>query len=78
MTTWTRSSRCGGGSCVEVAYTAACTSGNCVQVGACCGDILVRDSKNPDQQPLRFTTDEWQAFLAGVQAGEFPAPGGAA
>ena len=33
--------------------------------------FLVRDSKNPQQKALTFTRDEWIAFVAGVQAGEF-------
>jgi hypothetical protein len=32
---------------------------------------LVRDSKNPDAAALTFTEEEWTAFVAGVQAGEF-------
>jgi hypothetical protein len=34
-------------------------------------DILVRDSKDQSITPMRFTADEWQAFIAGVKAGEF-------
>ncbi|MER5499292.1 DUF397 domain-containing protein [Streptomyces sp. NPDC002561] len=30
----------------------------------------VRDSKNPDREPLRFTASEWAAFRSGVMAGE--------
>lgn len=33
--------------------------------------VVVRDSKRPDQPVLRFTTDEWAAFVSGVRAGEF-------
>lgn len=33
--------------------------------------ILVRDSKQPEATPLRFTRDEWDAFLSGVRGGEF-------
>jgi hypothetical protein len=55
---WHKSSRSGNnGACVEVRDT---------------GDsVNVRDSKNPTGPALRFTADEWQAFLDGVQAGEF-------
>jgi hypothetical protein len=35
------------------------------------GEILVRDSKNPDAAVLRFTEAEWKAFLGGVHDGEF-------
>jgi len=33
--------------------------------------MMVRDSKNPDSAILRFTADEWSAFVKGVEAGEF-------
>ena len=45
---WQRSTFCSGGQCVEVA-----------QVG---DQILLRDSKNPDQEPIRFGRDQWAAF----------------
>jgi hypothetical protein len=55
---WRKSSRCGdSGQCVEIAF---------VPEG-----ILVRDSKQPEATPLRFTRDEWDAFLSGVRGGEF-------
>lgn len=44
---------------------------NCVEVGFVTAEVLLRDSKNPRGAVLRFTTDEWRAFLAGVKAGEF-------
>ena len=46
--------------------------GNCVEVASnLSGIVAVRDSKNPDGPVLVFTPDEWQAFVAGVHAGEF-------
>jgi len=54
---WLKSSRCSGGNCVEVAKVA--------------DGFLIRDSKNPEAAPLSFTPDEWNAFVAGVNAGEF-------
>jgi hypothetical protein len=36
--------------------------------------VLVRDSKISDGPVLRFTRQEWTAFLAGVQDGEFEMP----
>jgi len=48
------------------------SNGNCVEVtGLAGGDIGVRDSKNSEGPVLRFTTDEWRAFLGGVRNGEF-------
>jgi len=54
---WLKSSSCSGGSCVEVAKEA--------------DSYLIRDSKNPEIAPLRFTQAEWVAFVQGVNAGEF-------
>jgi hypothetical protein len=56
---WRKSSFCGNSACVEVA-----TDG---------GEFLVRDSKSADSPVLKFTREEWAAFVAGVSAGEFPA-----
>jgi hypothetical protein len=55
--TWRKSTRCGTNTCVEVAVVD--------------NEYLVRDSKNPDTAPLSFTQEEWTAFVAGVNAGEF-------
>lgn len=47
-------------------------NGNCVEVaGLAHGQIGVRDSKDPEGAILRFTPDEWHAFLGGVRNGEF-------
>jgi hypothetical protein len=37
------------------------------------GEYLIRDSKHPEQTPLRFTEDELSAFAAAFTAGEFRA-----
>jgi hypothetical protein len=48
------------------------SNSNCVEVASLPdGEIGVRDSKNPDGAVLRFTADEWNAFLGGVRNGEF-------
>lgn len=57
MPAWRKSSRCGSNTCVEVA-----------KVG---DQFLVRDSKNPGVAALSFTEAEWEAFVEGVNAGEF-------
>jgi Domain of unknown function (DUF397) len=54
---WRRAKRCASNACVEVA-----TDGE---------QFLIRDSKNPEIEPLRFTGAEWAAFLAGARAGDF-------
>jgi hypothetical protein len=55
-TAWRKSSRCGSTTCVEVARDG--------------DDYLVRDSKHPDQPPLRFTRDDWIDFLKRIEFGE--------
>jgi hypothetical protein len=48
------------------------SNGNCVEVAGLPGDqIGVRDSKDTEGPVLRFTPDEWNAFLGGVRNGEF-------
>ncbi|MGC9667168.1 DUF397 domain-containing protein [Planosporangium sp. 12N6] len=54
---WRRSSFCGSGACIEVARVDEA--------------YLLRDSKDPEGPVLTFTEAEWEAFVAGVRAGEF-------
>lgn len=45
---------------------------NCVEVANLSGGhVGVRHSKAPESLVLRFTPDEWRAFLGGVRNGEF-------
>lgn len=53
-----KSSFSGGAGCVEVLRLSD-------------GRIALRDSKDPNLPPHHFTSAEWNAFLAGVRAGEF-------
>lgn len=47
-------------------------NGNCVEVASLPGgEIGVRNSRNSAGPVLRFTSDEWHAFLGGVRNGEF-------
>jgi hypothetical protein len=62
------------GNCVEVAWVSAdgCANGNCVEVAELPDAIVgVRNSRDPNGAVLRFTTDEWHAFIGGVLKGEF-------
>jgi hypothetical protein len=43
----------------------------CVEVALVGDGVAVRDSKNPTGPVLLFTGHEWQAFVAGVEGGEF-------
>jgi hypothetical protein len=48
------------------------SNGNCVEVANLTeGKIGVRHSKDTEGPVLRFTSDEWHAFLGGVRNGEF-------
>lgn len=48
------------------------TAGNCLEVAEFrLGVRAVRDSKDPTAEALRFTADEWLAFITGIHAGEF-------
>ena len=53
------------------------SNGNCVEVADLAeGKVGVRHSKHTDGPVLRFTPDEWHAFLGGVRQGEFDRFGG--
>ena len=48
------------------------SNGNCVEVANLPGDqIGVRNSRDSEGPVLRFTPDEWHAFLGGARNGEF-------
>lgn len=48
------------------------SNGNCVEVADLPGGgIGVRNSRDVSGPVLRFTPDEWHAFIGGVQVGEF-------
>jgi hypothetical protein len=51
---WIKSTRCGNNTCVEVAADGA--------------DVLVRDGKNPDREPLTIARPVWHEFLDDVAA----------
>jgi Domain of unknown function (DUF397) len=55
---------------IKSSFSAA--NGNCVEVATLPDDgIAIRDSKDVTGPMLRFTADEWNAFLGGVRNGEF-------
>lgn len=51
-----------------------CTNSSCVEVALVEDAVLVRDAKDADHAPLRFDVPEWEAFVAGVKAGQFDVP----
>ena len=47
-------------------------NGNCVEVANLSGgEVGVRNSRDAAGAVLRFTSEEWHAFIGGVQNGEF-------
>lgn len=47
-------------------------NGNCVEVANLSdGEVGVRNSRDAAGAVLRFTPEEWHAFIGGVQNGEF-------
>lgn len=52
-------------------FSGSGTGSECVEVAEVDGDIVIRDSKNPDAGHLRFARTEMRAFVAGAKAGEF-------
>lgn len=72
---WQRASACTITACVEVRWHKAYASygsNNCVEVGNSGVDVFLRDTKDKGVGPvLRFTDDEWRAFIDGVKKGEF-------
>jgi hypothetical protein len=48
------------------------SNGNCVEVTELPGGAVgVRNSRDPGGAVLRFSRDEWDAFLGGARLGEF-------
>ncbi len=64
---------CGAGQTEQPAWrkSSFCASGECIEVAAQSGMIVLRDSKEPSGGMLRYTTEEWQSFVKGIKAGEF-------
>jgi hypothetical protein len=50
--------------------SARCSSNACVEVADVAGTYMIRDSKDPGGAVLRFSTEEWAAFVDGVKAGD--------
>jgi hypothetical protein len=49
-----------------------CSQNGCVEVAASeDGTIMLRDGKDAGRSSHFFSTEEWDAFVAGVKAGEF-------
>jgi Domain of unknown function (DUF397) len=57
---------------VPVRTSSFCSDGSCVGVALGADEVRVVDTKT--EGALSFTAEEWQAFVAGVKAGEFDLP----
>ena len=52
--------------------TRSSADGDCVEVADNLHNVVaVRDSKNPDEATLTFTSTAWSSFVAEVKAGNF-------
>lgn len=56
---------------VGLRVSSSCSDGNCVAVGWSGEDVVVLDTKDASSRMLRFTHEEWAAFISGVKNGEF-------
>jgi hypothetical protein len=51
------------------------SNGNCVEVASLFGTAVgIRDSNDTAGLVLRFTPDEWRAFLGGLRSGTLDGP----
>ena len=50
--------------CIAWRKSTASNTGDCVQVAAVGGSVLIRDSANPDGVVLSLSPAAWSAFLA--------------
>jgi hypothetical protein len=47
------------------------SSGDCVEVTQLSGGAAVRDSKDQPGPALKFTADEWRAFISDIKTGRY-------
>lgn len=48
-------------------------AGNCTEVAAAAGVVVVRDSKDPYGLVLNYPASTWRSFLAAARMGDFDA-----
>lgn len=68
---WSKSSHSGGTCCVEARWhksSHSSANGDCVEVADGCGEVHVRDSKNPAGPSLAFSPAAWTGFLETLRA----------
>lgn len=49
-------------------------TGECVEVAPAVGNIVVRDSMNPDGPVLQYSATSWRSFLIAAKKGNFDTP----
>ena len=67
MIAWKRSSFCSESACLEAGKR--CDAGHCLEAGRSPQDgiVLVRNTKTPDLEPIKFTPAQWKFFLDAVR-----------
>ncbi len=51
--------------------SSACNESGCIEVRPGTDGVEMRASHSPDGPILRFTADQWKAFLDEIRAGQF-------
>jgi hypothetical protein len=51
-----------------------CQNGECVEIAAYSGTVIMRNSAQPDSTYAYFTTEAFGSFLKRAKAGEFGSP----
>jgi hypothetical protein len=46
------------------------SGGDCTECASHHGKVLVRDSKAPNDEPLKFDADTWRRFIGAIKQGE--------
>lgn len=57
--------------CIAWRKSTTSSTGQCVQVAAVGGSVLIRDSANPDGVVLSLSPAAWSAFLAHARSKDF-------
>jgi len=53
--------------------TYSIANGDCAEVASLAGLVIVRDTKDPSGQILRYPSDSWRSFISKTRTGNFDA-----
>ena len=53
--------------------TYSIANGDCAEVASLAGLVIVRDTKDPSGQILRYPSDSWRSFISKARTGNFDA-----